>query len=259
MPPPDDVHSSLFNRLVSLADSLVGGIDVIDVADGLVVSCMDFLPVQSVGIMLDDQRGNLRVLASSSEEVRLLELFELQNNEGPCLEAFASGALVSAIDLAAAKGRWPSFVPEAQAQGILAAYALPLQLNARTIGALNLFCSSQDAMTPEGLRIARMMATMATLGILNHWTVRRQERLAEQLQAALNSRIVIEQAKGVLAERSGVPMGVAFEMLRAAARTTRTQLSVVATEVAHGRASLDDLSNLRDLTNTPADDSTTEG
>ncbi len=225
-----------FGRLVSLADSLVTGFDVVDLADDLVRSCVSFLPVRAAGILLDDQRGNLRVLASSTEETRLLELLELQNNEGPGLEAFSSGVLVVEEDLVRAEQRWPSFVREARAQGMVGAYALPMRLRERTVGAINLFCDSPDGLTEEQVQLAQVMTTMATLGILNHWTIRRQEVIAEQLQAALNSRIVIEQAKGVIAERSGLDMAEAFELLRGSARASRRPLAEVAGEVIAGRS-----------------------
>lgn len=231
----DDSDEQFFARLVTLADTLVTGFDVVDLADRLVSSCLEFLPVTSAGIMLDDQRGSLRVLASSSEETRLLELFELQNNEGPCLEAFTTGELVAEADLRTAGDRWPMFTAAAEGQQILAAYALPMQLRSRTIGALNLFCTSAVGLDDRQIEVAHMMATMATLGILNHWSVRRSEVIAEQLQTALNSRIVIEQAKGVIAERSGVDMGIAFEMLRSAARSSQRPISEVAEDVARGR------------------------
>jgi hypothetical protein len=238
-------EGGLFPRLVSLADTLVAGFDVIDLADELVLSCLEFLPVSSAGIMLDDQRGNLRVLASSSEEARLLELLELQNNQGPCLEAFVSGRMVKArVD--ASVDRWPSFTSEASAQGILVAYALPMQLRGRTIGALNLFCDHDDGMGHEDMQIAHVLTAMTTLGIVNHWTLQQQEVLAEQLQTALSSRIVIEQAKGVIAERSGVDMAQAFEILRSTARASRRALSEVAYDVANGRLLTDEVLDARD-------------
>ena len=232
----------IFERLVTLADSLVAGFDIVDLADHLVHSCLEFLPVRSAGIMLDDQRGNLRVLASSSEEMRMLELLELQNNEGPCLEAFATGETVAA-DLHDARGRWPSFCGVAEGQGIASAYALPMRLRERTIGALNLFCEDRDGISSADVQVAHVMAAMATLGILNHWSVQRRDLLAEQLQAALDSRIIIEQAKGVIAERSGVDMATAFDMLRSTARSRQRLLSEVAAEVAHGRLSSSRLSD----------------
>jgi transcriptional regulator with GAF, ATPase, and Fis domain len=234
----DPVDANFFDRLVALADSLVAGFDLVDLADQLVHSCVEFLPVRDAGIMIDDQRGALRVLASTSEETRLLELLELQNNQGPCLEAFDTGTTVTAPDLHASDGRWPRFEEEAGRLGILGAYAVPMQLKERTIGALNLFCSDPVQLDEEELRVAHVMSTMATLGILNHWTVRRQEVLAEQLQHALNSRIVIEQAKGVVAERAQVDMATAFDMLRSFARSSRRSLAVVASEVSQGRLDL---------------------
>jgi hypothetical protein len=227
-------EGGLFSRLVTLADTLVAGFDVIDLADQLVHSCLEFLPVSSAGIMLDDQRGNLKVLASSSEETHLLELFELQNNEGPCLEAFVSGRMVHA-QLDDSRERWPSFTSEAVAQGILIAYALPMQLRDRTIGALNLFCDDSAGMAEDDVQVAHVLSAMTTLGIVNHWTLQQQEVLAEQLQTALSSRIVIEQAKGVVAERTGADMAEAFEILRRMARSSRRSLGDVAGEVAVGR------------------------
>jgi hypothetical protein len=230
-----EVESGFFARLVTLADSLVTGFDPVDLADHLVLSCLDFLPVVSAGIMLDDQRGHLRVLASSSEETRLLELFELQSNEGPCLEAFATGAGVLAPDLARESERWPLFTAEAAELSILGAYAIPMRLKDRTIGALNLFCDNLDGLTEAQVQLSRVMATMATLGILNHWTVRRQEVMAEQLQFALNSRVVIEQATGMIAERSSISVAAAFDTMRSAARASRRPLTDVANDVTQGR------------------------
>ncbi len=246
-----DANTLFFSRLVSLADSLVAGFDLLELADQLVTSCVEFLPVSDAGIMLDDQRGSLRVFASTSEETRLLELLELQNDDGPCLDAFSSGLPVLAPSFARAGGRWPGFVDEASSHGIVGAYALPMRLRDRTIGALNLFCNTPVGLTSSELDIAHVMADMATVGILNHWTVRRHEVLAEQLQIALDSRIVIEQAKGVIAERTGVEMAVAFETLRAAARRSRRPLTEVAREVTTGEVAALDLSSGLDATLEP--------
>lgn len=234
----DEVESkAVFARLVTLADTLVSGFDVVDLADDLVHSCLEFLPISAAGILLDDQQGHLRVLASSTEEIRVLELLELQHSEGPCYEAFMTGEPVEVTHLPDRAASWPTFAPAATDRGVVAVHALPLRLRDRTIGALNLFCGATTEMTPMQLQVAHAMASMATLGILNHWSVRRQEQLAEHLQVALDSRIVIEQAKGVIAERSSVDMGTAFELLRTAARGERRSLSGLATEVAQGRLS----------------------
>lgn len=228
--PGHDLHSTL----VYLADTLVSGFEVMDLADRLVVACTELLGAREAGIMLDDQQGSLRVLVSSSEQTRSLELLEIQSTEGPCLQAFDTGLVVEAPDLTTQQSQWPTFVAEAMNQDIGAVYALPMRLRDRTIGAVNLFCASGSTLKPADLQIGRVLADMAALGIINHRRMRHQELLAEQLQTALNSRIVIEQAKGVIAERTHVDMGQAFEMLRTAARSSRRPLAHVAREVTVG-------------------------
>lgn len=225
----------VYGALVDLADTLMAGFDVVDLADRLVASCLDLLDVSAVGILLDDQRGSLRVLASSNEEAMLLELYELQNSEGPCLTAFRTGQVVTVEDLAAAAQDWPLFAPCAISRGVVGAYAIPLSLRERTIGALNLFRDTPGALAAEDLQLAQVLARIATIGILSHRELRRQELLAEQLQNALNSRIVIEQAKGVIAERASVSMSEAFDRLRKAARSGQRTLISVAEDVASGR------------------------
>ena len=167
--------------------------------------------------------------------MRLLELIQLQANEGPCLDAFASGELVAVPDLVAEQARWPDFAPQAITEGVLGVYALPLRLRERTIGALNLFRAKSGPLPPRELQVAQVLAGMATVGLTNQRTVRRQELLAEQLQFALNGRIVIERAKGVVAERAGVDVTIAFALLRNAARAARRPISEVAGDVARGK------------------------
>lgn len=227
-------HREMYESLAYLADTLVSGFDVVDLTDGLVNSCLSLFDVTMVGILLDDQQGTLEVLASSSDEMQMLELLGLQRSQGPCYEAFRSGKSVGAIDLRHAGQRWPDFTPAAREQGVEIVYAIPLRLRDTTIGALNLFCDNQRGLSAEHLEAARALASMAAIGILTHRGMRRQEELAEQLQTALNSRVVIEQAKGILSERLGLGLQPAFELLRTAARRTRRPLSQVAHEVADG-------------------------
>lgn len=231
----EDRETQLFDSLVYLADTLVTGFDVIDLADRLVTTCQELLDVSAAGIMLDNQRGGLQVLVSSSESMRLLELLQLQSNEGPCLDAFATGKAVSAPNLEDLVERWPHFVPRALDEGFRSAHAMPLALRDRTIGALNLLSDQPGPLGEPQTQIAQVLTSMATIGIVNHRAIRRQELLAEQLQTALNSRIGIEQAKGVIAERAGVNMEEAFMMLRTGARSMRRPLSDVAEDIALGR------------------------
>jgi transcriptional regulator with GAF, ATPase, and Fis domain len=231
---PSNRELKLADAFVTLADTLVRGFDVATVFVSLAETSVDLLGVTAAGLMLVDHHGRLRVMASSSERARLLELMEIQNEEGPCLDAYRGGQPVLATDLAAVADRWPRFNVEAQRVGFRSAYALPMRLRDETIGALNLFHTETDVLSTEALRIGQGLADVATIAILQQRAVRHGVDLNEQLQTALNSRIVIEQAKGVLAEREGIDMGAAFALLRGRARNAGRPLSDVAREVVAG-------------------------
>ncbi|MDG3013803.1 GAF and ANTAR domain-containing protein [Speluncibacter jeojiensis] len=217
-----------------MADTLVDDCDVADLLHQLVQHCVELLDVAAAGLVFADQRGGLQVLAASSERTRLLELFQLQSNQGPCLECFCSGEPVLVADLAAQTVRWPSFAPEARREGFASVHAVPLRLRRQTIGALNLFGSQPGSLTAEDLVIARALADTATIGILQERAIARSEILTEQLQTALNSRITIEQAKGVLASAGNLDMERAFEALRGHARRHSSRLSDIAHRIVTG-------------------------
>jgi GAF domain-containing protein len=224
----------LAETFVVLADTLVDDYDVVDLLDGLVTACVSLLGVTASGLLLDDQKGHLAVVASSSEETRLLEIFQLQNNEGPCLDCVRTGSAVTCPDLLAEQARWPLFVPAASAAGFRSVAAVPLRLREHIIGGLNLFDSGIGEVTPDDRQLAQALADVATIGILQRRSAHRSTMVAEQLQHALNSRIVIEQAKGVLAERSSVSMDAAFATLRRYARNHNLKLTDVALNVVRG-------------------------
>jgi GAF domain-containing protein len=224
----------LADTFVVLADTLVDDYDVVDLLDGLVTTCVSLLGVTASGLLLDDQKGHLAVVASSSEETRLLEIFQLQNNEGPCLDCVRTGSAVSCADLLEDQARWPRFVPAAMAAGFRSVAALPLRLREHVIGGLNLFGSGVGPVSPDDRRLAQALADVATIGILQRRSAHRSTMVAEQLQHALNSRIVIEQAKGVLAERNSVSMDTAFATLRRYARNHNLKLTDVALNVVRG-------------------------
>lgn len=236
-----NAQSPLYSGLVELADTLVSGFDVVELADRLAAMSIELAGADEAGIMLSDQRGTLRVLASSTEQMRLLELLEVQNDEGPCLEAFASGRPVLVEHLEGERDRWPIFADEALAQGITAAYALPLRLRETTIGAFNLFCANGRTLDDDELQVAHVLASMATIGIINHRTNREQELLAEQLQSALNSRVIIEQAKGVVSERINADMSTAFAVVRSLARRSNSSITAVAEQIVRDRPTRDQL------------------
>jgi GAF domain-containing protein len=230
-----DRESRLVELFVTLADTLVDDFDVVDLMHTLVEESVDLLAADAAGLMLADQRGGLQVVASSSERSRLLELFQLQNNEGPCLDCYRSGRQVQVSDVTSERERWPTFVPEAGRQGFRAVHAFPLRLRAETIGAMNLFHAQPGALPDEDMRLARSLADVATIGILQERAIQRSETLAEQLQSALNSRVIIEQAKGVLAEKGALDMDTSFSRLRAYARGNNRRLSEVARSVVDGK------------------------
>jgi len=224
----------LSDTFVDLADTMVAEFDVIDFLHMLTDRSVRLLAASAAGVVLADPRGELRVAAASSEEVGLLELFQLQNDQGPCLECFRTGLPVTAGDLTGPLQRWPRFAEAAARSGFRAVEALPMRLRGQVIGALNLFGAEPGQFDPADLRVGQALADVATIGLLHERNVRRREAVAEQLQAALNSRVVIEQAKGKLAERLGIDMDRAFNMLRDYARSSNQRLTDVARAFVEG-------------------------
>jgi GAF domain-containing protein len=218
----------LSDTFVDLADTMVADFDVIDFLHVLTDRSVRLLAASAAGVLLADPRGELRVAASSSGQAGLLELFQLQNDQGPCLDCFRTGQPVTAADLTASAQQWPRFAEAATQSGFRTVQALPMRLRDQVIGALNLFRTEPGPFDLAELRIAQALADVATIGLLHQQSVRRRETLAEQLQAALNSRVAIEQAKGKLAERLSIDVDQAFSMLRAHARSSNQRLTDVA-------------------------------
>jgi transcriptional regulator with GAF, ATPase, and Fis domain len=228
----------LAGTFVSLADTLVADFDVIDFLHTLATRSVELLDADAAGIMLADHHGGLHVMASSTEEARLLELYELQNNEGPCLDCYQTGHPVARDDLPAMRSSWPAFTQQLQELGFHSAQALPMRLRDETIGALNLFRLKPGRLTNADLRIGQAMADVATVGLIQERAIAASEQLATQLQTALSSRVQLEQAKGVLAQRAGLHMDQAFHVMRAYARSHNRRLSDIAAQIIDG--TLDD-------------------
>lgn len=231
----------LAKTFVELADTLVADFDLIDFLRLLTDRCVGMLGASAAGVLLADRDGELRVMAASDEQVRLLELFQLQNDEGPCLDCYRTGTPVAVPDLRTETARWPRFTARAQLHGFSAVQTLPMRLRDEVVGALNLFRATPGPFDPLGTPIAQALADVATISLLQQRTTQRTTVLNEQLQTALNSRVLIEQAKGKLAERQGIDMEQAFTALRSYARAHNRRLSDVA------RAFIDDTEPLTDL------------
>jgi GAF domain-containing protein len=231
----------LLRTLVGLAESLVSNFDVVEVLTLLSDRCVDALDVNAAGIMLASPAGALRVVASSSETMRTLELFEQQSSEGPCQDCFRSGSPVASSSFADMHARWPRFGPRAREAGFEAVHALPMHVRERTVGALNLFRTAATVIPQADLEAAQALADVATIAILQHRDAAAAHIVNEQLQQALNSRLTIEQAKGMLAERTGTHPEQAFQLLRGYARNRNRPIADVCLAV------IDDTINTADL------------
>lgn len=216
---------------VSLATSLASGYDVVELLTLLVDDCARLLDVAQAGLLLADGLGTLHVMAASSEGTRALEVLQLQRAQGPCLDCFHSGAPVSAVDLEQEVDRWPQFVPAARSAGFASVHAVPMRLRDRQLGALGLFGASPGALNDSDLALGQALADVASVALVQDRAVADRTLVNEQLQRALNSRVILEQAKGVIAQSGTLDMSDSFAMLRRFARDHNRTLSDVAQTV----------------------------
>jgi len=230
------VDERLAQAFVKLADTLVVGYDLIEFLQTLTDQCVDLLEVDAAGLLLADSRGVLRLVAASTEQARVVELFQIQNDEGPCLDCYRTGQAVIVSDIRSdrAASRWPRFAAATVEMGYAGVHAIPMRLRDQVIGTLNLFKTEPDGLNPAVVVAATALVAVATIGILQERAVRQQEVVAGQLQRALNSRVIIEQAKGVLAERLRVTPDEAFVMLRRYARDHNHPLTELSSDVIRG-------------------------
>jgi len=233
----DMAQPLLSDVFIEMADTLVDDFDLLEFLNTLTERCVQLLGITAAGLLLTDGTGHLQVVAASSERTRLLELFQLQTDQGPCLDCFRTGTAVSVDDLPAA-GRWPRFTAAATEVGFAAVHALPMRLRTTVIGALNLFEVKSGALDQKKLRVGQALADIATVGLMQQRTIQAGQLMTEQLRAALNSRILIEQAKGLLAERLQIDVEQAFTILRSSARNRNRRLSDLAQALVDGSESI---------------------
>ncbi|AUG75368.1 transcriptional regulator [Kitasatospora sp. MMS16-BH015] len=234
-------EQQLTKVFVEVADSLIDDFDLIDFLQRLSERCVELLDVAACGVLLADEHAVLQVLAASDENTRLLELFALQHAQGPCVDCYRSGRPRTNVKLEdpVAAQAWPQFTPAALRSGFVATNAIPMRLRGKVIGALGLFQTTDHALTEEDTALAQALADLATIAILQQRTAAHSETERSQLQHALTSRIVLEQVKGILAERWQVTTDEAFTALRAYARAHHHQLSVLARSIADGEFDTD--------------------
>lgn len=229
---------------VEIADTLVDEFDLIEFLQLLTSRTAELLDASPVGLLLADHQGRLEFMAASDENVKLLELFQVQNQEGPCLDAFRTGIAVVNADLQNAADRWPLFAPRAAQAGFRSVHAFPLRLRAQRIGAMNVFSNHIGGRLAESdVEMVQALADIASIGLLQERAISRAELLTEQLQGALNSRIVIEQAKGVVAQARGVSVGEAFVLIRAYCRANHLRLGQVALAIITDLSSIPELAH----------------
>lgn len=233
----------LSDVFVEVADTLVADFDLVDFLDNLTVRAASICDAMAVGILLADQHEDLQFIAASTEEAKLLELFQLQTSEGPCLDCFRTSEPVVNSDLRTALDRWPVFSPRAIEAGFVSVHAIPMRLRNQVIGTLNIFGTESGDFDEADVRIVQALADVATIAILQARSVERAETLTEQLQGALNSRIVIEQAKGAITKLRGVTVDEAFGLIRAYARKNQQRLVDVSLAVLNEPDTVSELVN----------------
>ncbi len=226
---------------VELADTLVDEFDALDFLSTLTERSVELLHADAAGVIVNDLRGNLHVVASTTDQAQVLELFELQNEEGPCLDCFNSGRPIVNVGISEARSRWPRFTAAASEVGYSSAHAIPLRLRDSVVGAMNLFCVNASRLGDQDVALGQALADIATIGLLQERAVRQSGLIAEQLQTALNSRVVVEQAKGVLLASAGIDVHHAFQLMRDYSRRHNQPVKTVAESVIHRVLTVDQL------------------
>ncbi|MCY7372787.1 MAG: GAF and ANTAR domain-containing protein [Spirochaetaceae bacterium] len=224
-------EAEVARSFVTLASSLANGYDVVELLDELTTDCARLLDVASAGLLLADARGVLHIMAASSEQTRQLEVFQLQRDEGPCLECYRDGTAVSVANLDEATDRWPQFAPAARSMGFASVHALPMRLRDNVLGALGLFGTEVGALNDDDLALGQALADVASVALVQDKAAADKAIVNEQLQTALTSRVTLEQAKGVLAQLGALEMTQAFTVLRNYARDHNLRLTEVAQAV----------------------------
>ena len=226
-------ETRISNAFVKVADTLTSDFDIVDLLHTLVEECAEILGIEAGGLMLADSAGHLQLMTSTSESADLVEIMQLGAAAGPCIDCFNTGTTVSVADIQHSGGRWPAFQRAALQQGFHSAHATPMKLRGQIIGTMNLFGTDRVEVTPRNAAVAQALADVATIGILQERLIREGHLVAEQLHSALDSRIIIEQAKGIIAHSLNLEMPDAFSVLRTYARNNNFTIRAVAEQISN--------------------------
>lgn len=224
-------ETQLVEAFATLADTMVTDYDAVGVLQTLADNCVTFLDATAAGVLIGDSADELELIAATSEASSIVELMQLSAHAGPCIECFVTGTVVSVPVIDEAPEKWRDFIDSAAQQGFRSVLAVPMRLRDTRIGALNLLRTEEGALSERDVRVAQALADVATIGILHERMLTESDAIRAQLQSALNSRVMIEQAKGVLAYLDNSSTDEAFTKIRAYARNKRMLLSVVAEQV----------------------------
>lgn len=235
----DSRETLLVRTFVTVADSLVADYDIIDLLQTLVDRCTDLFDASAAGIILGPDDRHLEVIVSTGEASRSIGLMQLRAGEGPCVEAVTSGRVVSVSSRAEMHDRWPTFADASSESGYVSVHAIPLRLRGETIGSLNLFRDLEGALNESDATAAQALADVATISVLQERVIRDSTLVREQLQRALDSRVVIEQAKGVISHTHQLDMDSAYRLIRYHSRSSQTSLSAVAAGVIDGSVKIE--------------------
>ncbi|MET8468852.1 GAF and ANTAR domain-containing protein [Streptomyces sp. NPDC006422] len=238
----------LARAFLELADTLTDGFYLVDFLHVLTDHMLALLDVTAIGVVMVDAQGRMVDVTASTHTAHQLEEAQIEFDEGPCKDSCRTHEQVGPVDLTGpgASERWPRFTETARAAGFTAVAALPLRLREEVIGAVNVFHARRDALHPAGLRLGQALADAATIGILHQRLSQDQAERVGQLQTALNSRIIIEQAKGCLGARLDIAPDAAFARLRSYARARRTPLTRLSQQVVDGRVQAQEFASPRD-------------
>jgi GAF domain-containing protein len=227
----EDRTADITQAFVAIANTMVDGLDVVDLLTGVTSDCARLLDIASAGLLLADHHGVLHVVAASSERTRNVELFQLQRDEGPCLDCYHSGQPVSVADLAVEAERWPLFVHAATEAGFASVHAVPMRLRDTRLGTLGLFGTTVGPLSDSDLNLAQALAHVASIALVADKAATDAAIINQQLQTALTSRVVVEQAKGLVAQLGGLDMDQSFAAIRRFARDHNERLTDVATRL----------------------------